>query len=111
MFGKNRSGLLSDNGLLKSDSSGEIRTGADVKMWKTLVFCFAVPFFAMFVIYAGLGVWPFGKESVLVLDLNAQYVYYLEKLRGILLDGESVIYSFNRNLGGEFLGIFAYYLS
>ncbi len=115
MFGREeRSGLLtrifekSKDGLLRTD---ETKPGADVKMWKTLLFCFAVPFFAMFVIYAGLGVWPFGKESVLVLDLNAQYIYYLEKLRGILLDGESIIYSFNRNLGGEFLGIFAYYLS
>ena len=58
MFGREeRSGLLtrifakSKDGLLRTD---ETKPGADVKMWKTLLFCFAVPFFAMFVIYAGL---------------------------------------------------------
>ncbi|MBQ7599808.1 MAG: YfhO family protein, partial [Clostridia bacterium] len=114
MFGSNRPGLLSGiftrnrDGLLKADDK---KAGADVKLGRTLIFCFAVPFLSMYLIYAILGVWPFGDKSVLVLDLNAQYVYYLDKLRGILLDGESFIYSFNRNLGGEFLGIFAYYLS
>lgn len=77
----------------------------------TLLCCFAVPFLAMIAIYCCLLVWPVGENSVLVLDLNAQYVYYLEELREIILDGDSIIYSFNRNVGGEFLGIFAYYLS
>lgn len=77
----------------------------------TLLCCFAVPFLAMILLYCCIKVWPAGEHSVLVLDLNAQYVYYFEELREILTGGDSIIYSFNRNLGGEFLGIFAYYLS
>lgn len=77
----------------------------------TLLCCFAVPFLAMILLYTCIKVWPAGEHSVLVLDLNAQYVYYFEELREILTGGDSIIYSFNRNLGGEFLGIFAYYLS
>ncbi|MBQ9717424.1 MAG: YfhO family protein, partial [Clostridia bacterium] len=78
---------------------------------KTLLWCFFLPVFLTIVIYCCLQVWPVGKNSVLVLDLNAQYIYYFEQLRDILLSGESILYSFERALGGEFLGIFAYYLS
>jgi len=78
---------------------------------KTLLLCFAVPALAMIVIYCCLQVWPAGEHAVLVLDLNAQYVFYFEELREIILGGESIIYSFGRALGGEFLGMFAYYLS
>ena len=48
---------------------------------KALFWCFAAPFFAMILIYCCLMVWPAGKNSVLVLDLNAQYIYYFEQLR------------------------------
>ncbi len=78
---------------------------------KTLLWCFFLPAFLTVIIYCCLQVWPVGKNSVLVLDLNAQYIYYFEQLRDILLSGESILYSFERALGGEFLGIFAYYLS
>ncbi len=77
----------------------------------TLFLCFAVPALLMAVTYFALGVTPFGKKSVLVLDLNAQYIYFFEELREILTGGDSIVYSFKRALGGEFMGIFAYYLS
>ena len=77
----------------------------------TLLLCFAIPFLSMIFIYCCMQVWPVGEHSVLVLDLNAQYVYFLEELREIILNGDSLIYSFNRNMGGEFMGIFAYYVS
>jgi len=77
----------------------------------TLLACFGLPFFAMILIYCCLQVWPVGEHSVLVLDLNAQYVYYFEQLRDVLTGGETLLYSFERALGGEFMGIFAYYLS
>lgn len=76
-----------------------------------LLLCFFLPLLLNLIMYCCLRVWPIGKNSVLVLDLNAQYIYYFEQLRDILTSGESIIYSFERALGGEFLGIFAYYLS
>lgn len=78
---------------------------------RVLFWCFAVPLGMLLLIYMCLRVWPFGDNSVLVLDLNAQYVYYFEKLRNILVGGDSILYAFERNLGGEFMGMFAYYLS
>ncbi len=76
-------------------------------MWLALI----LPMAIMALIYIAMEVWPFGKSSVLVLDLNGQYVYYFEALRDILRGEQGILYSFERALGGEFLGIVAYYLA
>lgn len=78
---------------------------------KYLLWCFLLPAALMWVIYIAMKVYPFGEESVLVLDLNGQYVYYFEALHRLLHGEGSFLYSFSRTLGGEFLGIFAYYLA
>ena len=78
---------------------------------KALYFSFLAPLAGMFFIYCFLGVYPAGNNSVLVLDLNAQYIYYFEQLRSILTEGKSIVYTFERAAGGEFMGMFAYYLS
>ncbi len=76
-----------------------------------LLWCFALPAALMLIVHASFGVFPFGTNSVLVLDLNGQYVYFFEALRRAVYGDASLIYSFSRNLGGEFLGIYAYYLA
>lgn len=76
-----------------------------------LIFCFLLPFFLMLLIYAVMGTWPFGRSSVLVLDLNGQYVYFFEALRDFVWGDTSLLYSFSRSLGGEFMGMYAYYLA
>ena len=78
---------------------------------KYLALCFIVPSAVMLGIYFAMGVYPVGDNSVLVLDLNGQYVYFFEELREIIHGDKSLLYSFGRALGGEFMGIFAYYLS
>lgn len=78
---------------------------------KYLILCFVIPMLIMWLMYICFECWPFGKGSVLVLDLNGQYVYFFEGLRDILHGDGSLLYSFSRALGGEFIGIFAYYLS
>ena len=70
---------------------------------------FLLPFLIMLGVYACLGKHPFGNGSVLTLDLQAQYVYYYEAIRRLLTEGGSWLYSFERTLGGEFMGIVAYY--
>ena len=65
----------------------------------------------MFGSYAFFKIHPIGDGSVLVLDLNGQYVYYYEHYREAFWGNESWIYSWSRNLSGEMFGIFAYYLA
>lgn len=72
---------------------------------------FFLPAAIMFAAYAFFKVKPFGDNSVLVLDLNGQYVYYYEAFRDAFWGDGSFIYDWSRNLSGEMFGIFAYYLA
>ena len=76
-----------------------------------LIAAFFIPFVIMLGVYACLGKHPFGNNSVLTLDLQAQYVYYYEAIRRLLTEGGSWLYSWERTLGGEFMGIVAYYMA
>ena len=73
--------------------------------------CFFIPFFLTFLAYTMIGTFPFGPNSVLVLDLNAQYVYFFNALRDAVYGNGSLLYSFSRAMGGEFFGMYAYYLA
>lgn len=76
-----------------------------------LLGAFLIPLFLMGAIHAAIGVWPFGEKSILVLDLNGQYVYYFEALKDKIAEGGSLFYTWSRAMGGEFMGIFAYYVA
>ncbi len=76
-----------------------------------LIPCFFIPFFILLFIEMCYSVHPFGNSSVLSLDMQAQFIYYFEEYRNILTSGENLLYSWRRTLGGEFLGIFSYYLA
>ncbi len=76
-----------------------------------LGFCFLVPLVLMYLVYLSMGIHPFGNGSVLVLDLNGQYVYFFESLRNAIYGDGSFLYTFFRALGGEYMGMYAYYLA
>lgn len=71
---------------------------------------FFLPMVVLEAIYATFQVFPFGNDSLLVLDLNAQYIYYYEAFRDAILKDGSLIYNWSRTLGGEMFGINAYYM-
>ena len=76
-----------------------------------LLLCMAIPAVLMYLIYLAKGIHPFGNGCVLVLDLNGQYVWFFEALRDFVYGDAELLYSFARALGGEFLGIYAYYIA
>lgn len=57
-----------------------------------------------------MGLYPFGSRSPLSYDLNYQYSHFFVGLKHIVSGGGSLVYSWSRTLGGEFLGMIAYYL-
>lgn len=61
--------------------AGRPLLGADLKLSFK---CFGVSLGLMALIYLCIGV-PFFGNSVLVLDLNGQYVYFFEALHNIIL--------------------------
>lgn len=82
-------------------------------LWNKRIYflVFIIPVFIMFAVYALFKVHPFGPNSVLVLDLNGQYVYYYEAFRDFIHGGDELFYNWSRNLSGEMFGVFAYYLA
>ena len=72
---------------------------------------FLIPVVLNYLIYLAMNIHPFGDGSVLVLDLNGQYVYFYEALRNFVYGDTSLLYSFSRALGGDFMGIYAYYIA
>ncbi len=76
-----------------------------------LKYCFFIPMLLMLVGYLCRGVFPIADNSVLTLDLNAQYIYYFEALRQAVYEGKSIFYSWSQSLSGEMIGIYGYYLS
>ncbi len=76
-----------------------------------LIFCFFVPVILSYLMYVSRGIFPFYNGSPLILDLNSQYVSFFEALREVVWGDNSLLYSFARSLGGEFMGIYAYYLA
>ncbi len=78
---------------------------------KIYIFAFFIPVIIIYAAYAAFFVYPFGDESALVLDLSAQYVCYYENLRDVFWGDGSFVNSWSRNLSGETMGLFAYYLS
>lgn len=81
------------------------------KHWPLLL-AFAVPFLIMSSIHAFKGVYPFGNETVLTIDLGQQYVDFLTYYRKTLLEEPSTFfYSFSKAIGGDMVGLWAYYLA
>ncbi len=76
-----------------------------------LFYAFIIPLIITYLLYLSLAIHPFGNGSVLVLDLNGQYVYFFESLRNAIYGDGSFLYTFFRALGGEYMGIYAYYLA
>ncbi|MBQ2806476.1 MAG: YfhO family protein [Clostridia bacterium] len=99
---------VAKNGLLKC---GNRCKSIFSEYWYILIAAL-IPAVLVYLMYLARGLYPFGNGCVLVLDLNGQYVYFFEALRNFVVNGDtSIIYSFSRALGGEFMGIYEYYIA
>ena len=103
---------LGKNGLLKPTTSVRSFWDRTLGEYGYLLFATIIPMVLFYLIYLiGKQLYPFGDGTVLVLDLNGQYVSFYEGLHDILHGEADLLYSFSRNLGGEFLGIYDYYVA
>ena len=72
---------------------------------------FAIPVVILYITYIFMEVYPYGDKSILSLDMDGQYIYFFHQLRDVYTGQASLFYTFERCLGGEFLGYFTYYLA
>lgn len=77
-----------------------------------LLLAFFTPFIVLSTIYAFQGVYPFGNSTLLTVDLGQQYVDFYAYYRTTLLhDPTNFFYSFSKAIGGDMVGLWAYYLT
>lgn len=108
---RNEAPAILKNGMLRKLPRWKAALHKTFGEYGYLLFAALIPAVLFYLIYLSKGLYPFGDGTVLVLDLNGQYVSFYEGLHDILRGEADLLYSFSRNLGGEFLGIYDYYVA
>ena len=81
---------------------------------KSLLYAFSamIPMAIMLVVWAFMGIFPFGDKSLMAVDFGQQYISFFGLLKNAVLSGDlsSLSYSFTKSLGGDMIGVLGYYL-
>ena len=74
---------------------------------------FLIPLIAIMIIYAvnGFTLNSHSGYTIIGFDMQSQYIAILRHYKYVLTHNESLVYTTMRNMGGEYLSIFAYYVS
>ena len=75
------------------------------------LFSFVIPIVILCIYFIWKGLAPFGDNTFLIHDMNAQYINFYAYLKSCLAGKNNFVYSFSRGLGGDFPSFFAYYLT
>lgn len=81
------------------------------KSWIWCTAAFGLTVVIMLLILRAGGFYPFGEKSLLIMDMKGQYVEFLSSLRHIFTGDDSLFFSWSRSMGGNFIGVFAYYVA
>lgn len=72
---------------------------------------FGLPVLISIVICICNGVYPFGRNCILHIDMYHQYEPFFTEFLDKLRSGGSLMYSFRLGLGSDFMSLYAYYLA
>lgn len=81
------------------------------KNWIWSALAFGIPFMVSVLICAANGIYPFGENCILHVDMYHQYCPFFMEMQDKLANGGSFLYSWNLGLGSDFVGLYAYYLA
>lgn len=76
-----------------------------------LLAAFVMPLFITIIICINHGVYPFGEECILHVDMYHQYCPFFSELLQNIRNGSGFSYSWNIGLGADFVSLYAYYLA
>jgi len=76
-----------------------------------LLAAFLIPLVIGLIVCIDHGVYPFGNNCLLKVDMYHQYAPFFSEFREKLQSGESLFYSFDIGLGADFISLYAYYLA
>ena len=72
---------------------------------------FFLPVIISILICIGNGVYPFGDNCILHIDMYHQYEPFFTEFMDKIKSGERLLYSFRLGIGSDFVSLFAYYLA
>jgi len=77
------------------------------------ILSFLIPLVLLLVLFSTNNFYPFSKtgSTILMIDGRSQYIAYFRYLKSVLENNESLIYTYSKTFGGDFLSIFSYYLA
>ena len=75
------------------------------------ILSFLMPALLMMAIFHSVGISYGGRVTVLTFDLDNQYAPFIAGLRYLLEDPRKILFNWNASLGGNYMGVFAYYLA
>lgn len=97
--------LVKQLGLMKTEENGDEAYTASYFP----VFTGLLALVCMVLCYSFLGVWPVGTKSVMLVDMHHQYAPLLAQMRDTILNGQSLLYSFDLGMGASYLPLIGYY--
>lgn len=71
---------------------------------------FILPLFTLAIIFSFVKIFPFGNNSITIIDGNNQYIAILAYFRENILHPQNLLYSYRLNIGGQFFSVLTYYL-
>lgn len=74
------------------------------------ILSFIIPVIMMLAASICLQLFPFGENTLLVSDINNQFVSFYSYFKSIITSDNNFIYTFSKNLGGDMVGFSGYYL-
>ena len=89
----------------------ENQMGFEKKNWIWSSLAFGIPFVVSVIICAAQGIYPFGENCILHVDMYHQYCPFFMEMQDKLANGGSFLYSWNLGLGSDFVALYAYYLA
>ncbi len=72
---------------------------------------FLIPIIILLFILKGNGFYPFGDKTLFIMDMKGQYLEFFASLRNVVHGDDSLFFSWSRSMGGNYLGLFAYYVA
>ncbi len=82
-----------------------------IKEGTILAASFILPMILLHLIFQGMGFYPSGEKSVLIMDMQGQYVEFFSSLKDIIGGDNSIFFNWSRSMGGNYIGLFAYYIA
>ena len=72
---------------------------------------FGLPIVILLLVLKHQGFYPFGGKTLFIMDMKDQYLEFFASLRNVISGDDSLFLSWSRSMGGNYLGLFAYYIA